>query len=186
MALGKLQREQLESELLLSKGGGIYYENARVEANSTEATLFIGIGGTGADMLIRIKNEVKRRMVLPQVNGRITSDTPNNIAFLALDTDKNANKKTWGTATFDQFGDEFCSLAIGDIPAMVTQWKAKAENNIEEARWYDGVDGVAALPGAGGIRQIGRLMLFENIRTVNRRIRDKISAGLFTVYMQGI
>ena len=174
MALGKMAREHLEQELLLSKGGGIYYENARVEASDSEATLFIGLGGTGADMLIRIKNEVKRRMVLPTINGKLVSDTPGNIAFLALDTDKNTTKKTWGTATFDQFGEEFCSLAIGDIPAIVTQWKTKAEAGMEEASWYDKVDGVAALPGAGGIRQIGRLMLFENIRTVSRRIQDKI------------
>ena len=174
MALGKMAREHLEQELLLNKGGGIYYENARVEASDTEATLFIGLGGTGADMLIRIKNEVKRRMVLPTINGKLVSDTPSNIAFLALDTDKNTTKKTWGTATFDQFGEEFCSLAIGDIPAIVTQWKTKSEAGVEEAKWYDKVDGVAALPGAGGIRQIGRLMLFENVRTVNRRIQEKI------------
>ena len=172
--LGQMDREQLEQQLLLNKGGGIYYENARVEASETEATLFIGLGGTGADMLIRIKNEVKRRMVLPTINGKLVSDTPSNIAFLALDTDKNTTKKTWGTATFDQFGEEFCSLAVGDIPAIVTQWKAKAEAGVDEASWYDKVDGVAALPGAGGIRQIGRLMLFENIRTINRRIQDKI------------
>ena len=175
MPLGKMAREQLEAELLLSKGGGIYYDNARVEAIETEATLFIGLGGTGADMLIRIKNEVKRRMVLPQISGKIVSDTPKNIAFLAMDTDKNATKKTWGTATFDQYGAEFCSLAVDDIPAMITQWKAKAEKNIEEASWYDGVDGVQGLPGAGGIRQVGRLMLFENIKTVYRRIQEKIS-----------
>ncbi|MCL2387549.1 MAG: tubulin-like doman-containing protein [Defluviitaleaceae bacterium] len=185
MALGKLAREHLESELLLSKGGGIYYDNARVEASETEATLFIGLGGTGADMLIRIKNEVKRRMVLPQVNGKIVSDTPNNIGFLAIDSDKTSTKKAWGTATFDQYGSEFCSIAVDDKQAIVTKWKTLSESNTEEAAWYDKIDAEAALPGAGGKRQIGRLLLFENIRSVKERmekkIRDLIASGINNV-----
>ncbi|MCL2577103.1 MAG: tubulin-like doman-containing protein [Defluviitaleaceae bacterium] len=185
MALGKMQREHLESELLLSKGGGIYYDNARVEASETEATLFVGLGGTGADMLIRIKNEVKRRMVLPSTNGKIVSDTPQNIGFLAIDTDKTSMKKAWGTATFDQFGSEFCSIAVHDKQAIVTKWKSLAESNAEEASWYDKIDAEAALPGAGGKRQIGRLLLFENIRNVTdcmeRKIRCLIAGGINNV-----
>jgi len=174
MPLTPTQLTALENELLLSKGGGIYYENARVEAAANEATLFIGLGGTGADMLIRIKNEVKRRMVLPQIEGRIASDTPNNIGFLAIDTDANSAKKAWGTATFDPFGSEFCSIAVGDKQAMVVRWKQLLENKSPEAQWYEGIDAVAALPGAGGIRQIGRMMLFENIRSTKERIQSKI------------
>ncbi|MDR0273231.1 MAG: tubulin-like doman-containing protein, partial [Clostridiales bacterium] len=182
MALGKMALEHLEAELLLSKGGGIYYDGARVEANETEATLFIGLGGTGADMLIRIKNEVKRRMMLPQANGKILSDTPTNIGFLAIDTDKTVVKKSWGTASFDQFGAEFCSISVDDKQAIVTKWKSLAEANAEEAEWYDRIEAEAALPGAGGKRQIGRLLLFENIKTVKdrleRKIRGLISGGI--------
>jgi len=175
MALGKMALEHLESELLLSKGGGIYYDNARVEASENEATLFIGLGGTGADMLIRIKNEVKRRMVLPQrSDGKITSDTPNNIGFLAIDTDMTSMKKTWGTATFDQFGSEFCSISVDDKQAIVVKWKKLAESNADEATWYDRIDAVGALPGAGGIRQMGRLLLFENIRNTRERMSSKV------------
>jgi len=185
MALSKLQKEHLESQLLLSKGGGIYYNEARVDPSTSEATLFIGLGGTGADMLIRIKNEVKRRMVLPSANGKILKDTPNNIAFLAIDTDKLAMAKTWGTATFDQFGGEFCSIAVDDKEAIVTKWKGLAQGGNEEAKWYDQIDAVAALPGAGGKRQIGRLLLFENIREVYSKLESKIrgivSSGITVV-----
>jgi hypothetical protein len=170
-----MAREQLETALLLNKGGGIYYDNARVDANEKEATLFIGLGGTGADMLIRIKNEVKRRMVLPQVQNRIVSDTPKNIGFLAVDSDDTSRTKAWGMATFDEFGAEYCPISVADKQAIVTKWKALAENDAEQARWYDKIDAVGALPGAGGIRQIGRLLLFENIINTRDRIKQKIS-----------
>ncbi|MDR1299231.1 MAG: tubulin-like doman-containing protein, partial [Oscillospiraceae bacterium] len=174
MALSTIARERLENELLLNKGGGIYYDAARVDPDETTATLFVGLGGTGADMLIRIKNEVKRRMVLPQVNGKIVGDTPKNIGFLAFDTDKNTQAKTWGIATFDQFGSEFCSLSVDNLPSVVAERGRAAAAGDPVWDWYDGMDSVLALDGAGGYRQLGRLMLFENINKVHKTVQDKI------------
>ena len=170
-------RAKLERELFLSKGGGIYYDGARVDADPKSATLFVGLGGTGADMLIRIKNEVKRRMVLPRnQHGRIISDTPRNIGFLALDTDLNTKNKTWGIAAFDIFGSEFCSLAVNDMPAVIVKHKQDAELGNPIWKWYDRIDPVAGLDGAGGVRQIGRLMLFENIESVWKTVESKIKS----------
>ena len=45
----------LERSLSLSKNGGIYYGGARVEADERTAVLFVGLGGSGADALLRIK-----------------------------------------------------------------------------------------------------------------------------------
>jgi hypothetical protein len=174
MALGKNAAERLESELLLSKGGGIYYDAARVDADAETASLFIGLGGTGADMLIRIKNEVKRRMVLPQVNGKIVGDTPTNVGFLSFDTDKSTQAKTWGVASFDQFGSEFCSLSVDNLPSVVAERRRSAESGDPVWSWYDGMDSVLALDGAGGYRQLGRLMLFENVNKVYKTIQDKV------------
>ncbi len=174
MALSTIAAERLKSELLLSKGGGIYYDAARVDADEKTATLFIGLGGTGADMLIRIKNEVKRRMVLPQVNGKITGDSPQNIGFLALDTDSKTKLKTWGVASFDPFGSEFCSLAVDNMQTVIASRKHSAEKGDPVWEWYDKIDPVAGIDGAGGLRQIGRLMLFENIDQVYQTLLEKI------------
>ena len=181
MALSLIAKEKLERELLLTKGGGVYYDAARVDPDETTATLFIGLGGTGADVLIRIKNEVKRRMVLPQINGTIVGDAPKNIGFLELDTDASTMKKTWGTAAFDQFGTEFCSLAVNGLPSVVATCKKRAESGDPAWSWYDGIDAVGAREGANGIRQIGRLMLFMNIANVYDDIKKKMS-GAYTAY----
>lgn len=174
MALSTIAADRLKSELLLSKGGGIYYDAARVDADEKTATLFVGLGGTGADMLIRIKNEVKRRMVLPQINGKIVGDTPQNIGFLAFDTDSKTKSKTWGVASFDPFGSEFCSLAVDNMQNVIASRKQLAENGDPVWKWYDKIDPIAGIDGAGGLRQIGRLMLFENISRVYRTIREKV------------
>ena len=174
MALSIIAVERLKSELLLAKGGGIYYDAARVDADEKTATLFVGLGGTGADMLIRIKNEVKRRMVLPQINGKIVGDTPQNIGFLAFDTDSKTKSKTWGVASFDPFGSEFCSLAVDNMPNVIASRKQLAENGDPVWKWYDKIDPIAGIDGAGGLRQIGRLMLFENISRIYRTIQEKV------------
>lgn len=49
----------LEKSLSLAKNGGIYYGGARVPADPRTAVLFVGLGGSGADALIRIKDQVK-------------------------------------------------------------------------------------------------------------------------------
>ena len=175
MPLSKNAAERLASELLLSKGGGIYYDAARVAADETTATLFVGLGGTGADMLIRIKNEVKRRMVLPQVNGRITGDTPKNIGFLAFDTDKTTMGKTWGIASFDKFGKEFCSLAVDNVPQVVERCCRLVDQGDPVWQWYEKIPADMAVDGANGRRQIGRLLLFENVKRAYEKIQTRVS-----------
>ncbi|NLO39830.1 MAG: hypothetical protein GX115_10235 [Ruminiclostridium sp.] len=187
MSLSMNAVNQLKSELLLAKGGGIYYDAMRSEADDKTASLFVGLGGTGADMLIRIKNEVMHQMVLPQVNGRIVGDTPNNIGFLAFDTDPETKFKTWGAASFDKFSSEFCSLAVDNISTVIASRKNLAENDDPVWRWYDKIDPIAGNAGSGGLRQIGRLMMIENISKIYTIIQDKIkkmvevNEGIFSV-----
>jgi hypothetical protein len=168
-------RDRLERELLLTKGGGIYYDAARVAPSGTEATLFVGLGGTGSDMLIRVKNEVKRRMVLPKDgNGAITANSPPNIGFLAFDTDEKTKQKTWGIASFDQFGSELCSLCVNNLPAVIENVNQQAKGGNPVWSWFDGIRAQGGTDGANGIRQIGRLMLFQNISSVSQAINQKM------------
>jgi len=164
----------LERELLLSQGGGIYYDDARVSVDKSCATLFIGLGGTGADMLIRVKNQVKRRLEPPKnEKGQIMRDIPWNIGFLVIDTDENAAKKIWGSATFDK-NEEFCSIYVNNPSDAVSRIKVSAQQGDPIWSWYDGMGAIAALPGAGGIRQMGRFMLFQNMDRVWETLRSKI------------
>ncbi len=158
MPMSNIAREKLESELLLSEGGGIYYDAARVDPDENIATLFIGLGGTGADTLIRIKNDVNRRMVLPKdENGRVISDRPRNIEFLVIDTDICTMRKSYGAASFDRYGSEYCSISVDCLPAVINAKRTLATNKDPVWDWLEDFDATAVGSGfgAGGIRQLG-------------------------------
>lgn len=52
----------LRSALGLYNNGGIYYGGARVAADERSGTLFVGLGGSGADVLLRILEQIKTEL----------------------------------------------------------------------------------------------------------------------------
>ncbi len=62
MAKEKRSISLLEQALSLGQNGGIYYAGARVAPEEKQAVLFVGLGGSGADALIRIKDQITNRM----------------------------------------------------------------------------------------------------------------------------
>ena len=168
----------LESQLSLNQNGGVYYEGTRVTPTG-DPILFVGLGGTGIDALLRVKNEVQTRMPLPKgENGQILGTSPVNIAFLALDTDKETFMKTYGVAGFDKSGDECLRLTVDGLPQVIN---SIVENDLdkEEWKWYDrDLTANGGLDGANGIRQIGRFMLFQKINDVRARFTTAIEKVL--------
>ena len=166
----------LEKSLSLSKNGGIYYGGARVEADERTAVLFVGLGGSGADALLRIKDQVKTRMILPaDKTGAPVADQPKNIGYLEIDTDNSGQAATYGTAHFDQFGKEFCDISVKSTPDVIADIKKAKAAGEECWQWFDDdVNQVAGSKGAGGIRQIGRMLLMNNIAKVINSVSGKI------------
>ena len=166
----------LEKSLSLSKNGGIYYGGARVEADERTAVLFVGLGGSGADALLRIKDQVKTRMILPaDKSGAPVADQPKNIGYLEIDTDNSGQAATYGTAHFDQFGKEFCDISVKSTPDVIADIKKAKAVGEECWQWFDDdVNQVAGSKGAGGIRQIGRMLLMNNITKVINAVSGKI------------
>ena len=166
----------LERSLSLSQNGGIYYGGARVEADERAAVLFVGLGGSGADALLRIKDQVKTRMILPlDKTGAPIAEQPKNIGFLEIDTDDSVQKASYGTAHFDQFGKEFCNIAVKSTPDVIADIKKAKATGEECWQWFDDdVNQVAGSKGAGGIRQIGRMLLMNNIAKVINAVSGKI------------
>lgn len=182
----------LERQLSLSEGGGVYFEGARISPVKGKAILFVGLGGTGADALLRIKNQIKSRMILPRDDkGVITADVPSNIAFLAIDSDGDTERKTYGQVGFNEYGEDFQSIAVDDLPSVIASIHTGSDTVIKS--WFDkGINAVAGKNGAGGIRQIGRLLLFKNISEVVGKIKNRIddisdgTNGLWIFLVTGI
>lgn len=159
----------LKEQLSLTQNGGVYYEGTRVTPTS-DPILFVGLGGTGIDALLRVKNEVQTRMPLPRNgNGQILGTSPANIAFLAVDTDKETLKKSYGVAGFDKAGDEFVNITVDGLPQVISSIIEKHLDE-DEWKWFDrDLTANGGLDGANGIRQIGRFMLFQCINDVRAR-----------------
>ena len=54
----------IEDAFRLDKAGGVYFEGARVQPMPKEIALFVGLGGTGNEALLHVKNQIHNRMHL--------------------------------------------------------------------------------------------------------------------------
>lgn len=80
-----------------------------------------------------------------------------------------------GTAHFDQFGKEFCDISVKSTPDVIADIKKAKAAGEECWQWFDDdVNQVAGSKGAGGIRQIGRMLLMNNIAKVINSVSGKI------------
>jgi hypothetical protein len=122
--------------------------------------VLIGLGGTGQKALVRIKKMFIDRCGL----------VPPCIRFLAFDTDSNRDEvyaANGETVTLNE--DEFCHLRVNLVRAAV-------QNPFVQRWWipYRKLENIAISDGAGGIREAGRLALFENIDVVTSRIKKAL------------
>ena len=171
-------------QLLLNSGGGII-SNSQMDAQSNCATIAIGLGGTGVACLRNLKR---------QVYSRLQPDDPkavvpyySHIKFLAVDTDKSALDADGQIYDLNE-ATEFFDISSGNIQGLLAQTTVLAGK--PECRWLKtaepekgqkGLSILSATAGAGGVRQIGRLLLIEKSRVFVDRIFQMVNeakAGL--------
>lgn len=153
------------NKLLISAGGGIISHKQQAEQNEC-ATIAIGLGGTGVDCLRALKQEVYNRLKPDQEDSPVPSYQ--HIKFLAVDADRSSLASNNSIDALDA-NTEFMDLSCADISALLAgaavlkhnpslQWlKASATQ-----RDGNGISIQNAKAGAGGVPQIGRLLLLQN------------------------
>jgi len=154
----------------ISIGGGISSEKIRIDTIN-HPILIVGLGGTGIDALLRLKYQIGRRFKLP--DNPITKQKkqkPDNIEFLAIETNEHDRKRYKGIA-LDPHAEMvlLSNASIGSIlnnrstlPDYIKQWLSP------------GLTITDGTKGASGNRQAGRLLLFEKINTAIDAIDNKI------------
>lgn len=162
-------------QLDVSLGGGIISEKIRVDTIDNPM-LVIGLGGTGIDALLRLKYQVNRRFKLPEDPlSKKKKEKPNNIEFLAFETNEHDRNKKYKGIGLDP-NKEFVLLSNPEIGGLL-QNRSTIEPYIKE--WLSPelliTDGIS---GASGVRQAGRLLLFTKINEVVQTIERKIEAVL--------
>jgi len=159
-----------QMDISLGGGIGIISEKTRIDTIN-HPVLVIGLGGTGTDALLRLKYQINRRFKLP--DNLITKQKklkPDNIEFLALETNEH-DKKRYKGISLDS-NTEMVLLANANIGSILNN-RSTLPDYIKS--WLSPnltiTDGTK---GASGNRQAGRLLLFEKINTAIDAIDNKL------------
>jgi hypothetical protein len=175
----EIQRDIIQETLSLSKSGGIYFAGERIDADENQMSLFVGLGGTGASALIRMKHQIYNRMKLPvdPQTGIPTSDHPTNVAFLALDTDDEVETLAYGNTMLAKNGSEYFNIGVSNKQSVLDTMNKNRVNNMPYAMWYPDGDKITAAGGtngAGGKRPVGRALFFNRASAIRDRISEKL------------
>ena len=168
------------NKLLISAGGGIISRNQQSE-QAEAATIAIGLGGTGISCLRELKKEVYNKLK-PDADN---SDIPNykHIKFLALDTDAGSLGDTGSIDTIDS-NTEFFNISCPDITGLLERITTlKNEPHLKWLKTADSKSGQQGLSilnasaGAGGVRQIGRLLLLQSSKAFTQKLEQLINSA---------
>lgn len=166
-------REHLQ-DLDVSKGGGIISDKTRIETISNPV-LIIGLGGTGIDAMLRLKYQINKRFILDEDKiSNTRKDKPKKVEFLGFETNQGEKNKRYpmnGGVGLDP-QSELVMLSNAEIRSILNDRKI-LDDCIKE--WLaPELSSESGTDGAGGIRQVGRLLLFTKINEIVDSIEKKI------------
>ena len=177
-----MSESNLYSKLLLTTGGGIISEQQQAEQERNTASVIIGLGGTGISAIRTLKTQVYER--LKPDNPAALIPTYQHIAFVGVDTDKrssgiidrNSKVKSEDMTVMPLDVTEFFDIGNKDIGKVICN--ANILSRRKELAWVNKRLSTPNLldDGAGGIRQVGRLMLIDKAQS----FKSKIEAALMT------
>ena len=166
-------REHLQ-DLDVSKGGGIISDKIRVET-IPNPMLIIGLGGTGIDAMLRLKHQINKRFILEEDKiSNTRKDKPKKVEFLGFETNQKEKNKRYpansGVGLDPQ--SELVMLSNAEVRSILND-REILDDCINE--WLaPELSSESGTDGAGGVRQIGRLLLFTKINEIVDCIEKKI------------
>lgn len=202
MALTPEQRNYYEQKIQAMKADGFFLPSPR-SLSGTTRHLIVSYGGTGVDGLFAVKKVFEDSLPAKEINERVR--------FLAIDTDKDTQKKTetikradgtTATVEVDSLNDaQFFQLSGSAAKNIITQ--PNLDSNV--AQWInpqlvqavkaDDKDEYLSGKGASGTRQLGRLMLYPantanklaaRISTLAKELTDDNTYELRVFIISGI
>lgn len=157
--------------LLLETGGGII-SNTQQSEQGEAPVVVIGVGGTGAKALDRLKKKVHKQLIPDDPESDIP--TYNHIRFLEIDSDAQ-----WVASTGLNDHKEFVNLQDPQIKQKFAVGSVNLERMMEKPQfqWFeaDKISIPNGVNGAGGIRQLGRYLLINESQLVYQKIKETIS-----------
>ena len=169
---------RMYNRLLLEQHGGIVSKN-QMDEQANGATIAIGLGGTGIDCLRVLKRHIYSRLQPDDPNAEIPAYS--HIKFLAVDSDRGSLRPDGQNWDLD-INSEFFEISSGDINGLLAQTKVLSD--MPQFRWLKnteedqmGLSILSAEAGAGGVRQIGRLLIIEKSVEFVHKLEQLISTA---------
>lgn len=164
------QKKKLKASMDYDGGGKL--STVANKSNALDAPiLIVGLGGTGFDALLATKKLIYDTLNCDKT-GEVFSDKPKNIEYLAIDTDRDDETKSLQGISFNKSNKELQIYTCQDVKGIIknpdrlpTSIRAWLNTDITEEQ---------VINGAGAVRQLGRLMLMQNIQVATEAIEEKI------------
>ncbi len=157
--------------LSLRAGGGVISSASQSEQRENVVNIFIGLGGTGTDAIRTIKKQVYERLIPDNVeeyddpNSNVSTREYKHIKFLSIDTDQNA---------YDVRHDILDKTEKMDLSFHGSMIRDNTISNRPDLKWLVNDTAVNEVlsrgNGAGGIRQVGRFLLFDKMDSFESEI----------------
>ncbi len=155
----------------------IQLNSSKIPAQEGVYSLVISTGGTGRDALLETKGLINKTCCY----SRTEKDRPTgNVAYRCFDTDATSlsqcSSGSTGGAKLSEEDGEFVRMEAPNIATFLSpEFRAQVPSYICE--WLDfRIDPtITGTDGAGGIRQCGRLLMFQNVERIRQSIRDAIT-----------
>ena len=160
--------------LLLETGGGIV-SNTQQSQQDDAPVVVIGVGGTGAKALDRLKKKVYKQLIPDDLESDVP--TYNHIRFLEIDSDAE-----WVAGTGLNYHGEFVNLQDPHVKDKFAAGSVNLKNLMEKPQfqWFeaDKISIPTGLNGAGGLRQLGRYLLINESQLVYQKIKEAINLAI--------
>lgn len=159
--------EKIAQHIKENLNSGLHLKSENAKLIDTPI-LVIGLGGTGADALIRIKNLVNERL-----NSSSINEKPDNIEYLAIDTDPKTRSVQYNGTKFSEANSETCIMEDAKLSATYKNLDSNQMPQVSEWISKD-IDVSQVKDGAGGFRQVGRFLFFKEFKMVKEALERKI------------
>ncbi|HIV24032.1 MAG TPA: hypothetical protein IAC80_08875 [Candidatus Merdiplasma excrementigallinarum] len=170
MGLSEEYKKRIQESLDAETGGRLHAIAAKATAVKAPV-LIIGLGGTGMDALRITKKLIYDTIQSEKKDGEYT-DKPKNIEYLGIDTDEGEEKKSYQGMYLNKTAGEIQIYTMPHVqpvlahpellPPYINSW---LNTNI---------DTQTVISGAGAVRQLGRLLLMQNLSKVQTILESKI------------
>ena len=178
MALSNAAKSDIE-KFDVNLDNSIQLNSSKVPAQQGIFSLVISAGGTGRDALLETKGMINKTCCL----SLDAKDQPTrNVAYRCFDTDaaslNQCSSSRSGGAKLSERDGEFVRMEAPNIATYLsTAFRSQVPNYVSE--WLDfRIDPtINGSDGAGGVRQCGRLLMFQNVD----RIRESIASAIRTM-----